>query len=136
MTGPFRRSVIYAISSTIVFASGGCLSQQRDGDTPQENQNPDEILIDLYSETDSYEEITVKIIRDSTVFEDSFGIPPEEWNSIDPSISTGGQYRVAVNVSGGPSDTASFLIENYDIKEGSNILVTIHEGRIEFSIEE
>jgi len=56
--------------------------------------------------------------------------------AVDPGITATGEYGVSIAVRDGPETTATFDVEDYDLRAGSNLVAEIEADRIQVLVQE
>ncbi|KAA9395947.1 hypothetical protein Har1130_15190 [Haloarcula sp. CBA1130] len=123
-----RRSLLSFLPLLIPFA--GCAAET-DPDVAED------IFVVLDNETSEQATVAVSVVTgDSVVFEGETAVTPSGRKNVYPGISETGDYTLTISLGDGREQEYPFNIEEYDLQMGSNIIVTINEAEIEFSIQE
>jgi hypothetical protein len=144
---PSRRTLLGGVAA--VLSAAGCLSTPDGPATEKPTTAPTErtptptttpaspIGIDLRNGLDERLTATVTVAEGSTVIaERSPELPPAGRVTVDAGISDPGEYRVAVDVDGGPTGAATFGIGEYDLANASTIIVGVRAEDLRFLITE
>lgn len=149
-----RRGLLRAGALTIV-SSAGCLvlapgesSSDRKGndDTPAASPEPTadgsdptpdpDDPIQIVFIDDIGRTVTVQITRNDQTFLDVTESISSDYRAFDSGITSTGTYELSVSFEDGPDATTDLTIEEYDVRMGSNVIVKVRDGQIEFWIEE
>jgi len=123
-----RRSLLSLSVVLVPFA--GC-SAETDPDVAED------IFVVLDNETPEQATVAVSVATgDSVVFEGETAVNPSDSKNVYPGISETGDYTLTITLSDGREQEYPFNIEDYDLQMGSNIIVSITETEIAFSIQE
>ena len=123
-----RRSVLAL--PVLLIPLAGC-SAESDPDLVED------IFVVLYNETPEQVTGAVSIITDdSVVFEDEISVDPSSRTNVYPDISETGDYTLTISLGDGREREYPLTIEDYDLRQGSNIIVEISETAIQFFIQE
>ena len=61
---------------------------------------------------------------------------PQNSTTVDTSISKPGRYELVVSVTGGPTITRPFAIDDYDLRAGSNLIVELDGSDVTVVLQE
>ncbi|WP_434530099.1 hypothetical protein ACODNH_02285 (plasmid) [Haloarcula sp. NS06] len=123
-----RRSLLSLSVLLIPFA--GC-STETDPDVAED------IFVVLDNESPEQATVAVSVVTgDSSVFEGETAVNPSNRKNVYPGITDTGDYTLTISLGDGREQEYPFNIEEYDLRMGSNIIVSINETEIEFSIQE
>ncbi|AHB67855.1 MULTISPECIES: hypothetical protein [Haloarcula] len=123
-----RRSLLSLSVLLIPFA--GC-SAETDPDVAED------IFVVLYNESSEQATVAVSVVTgDSSVFECETAVNPSNRKNVYSGITETGDYTLTISLGDGREQEYPFNIEEYDLRMGSNIIVSIKETEIEFSIQE
>jgi hypothetical protein len=142
-----RRRFLAAIG--LALPVSGCLERIRPPDANQpapEDDDPTatsgdeteaEIAIVLRSATSTEQPATVTLASEgTTVLEREVTVAPNGETALETGIQQQGQYELTVAVENGPRETFPFSVDEYDLRAGSNLVVTIGQESVEIVIEE
>jgi hypothetical protein len=141
-----RRALLAAVGAGCV-AVGGCLG---DGsDTPTDGGDPSDTTgsesapasdtdIEISNDTDTTRSVTVTITDSGeTIFEESVTLDAGEMRRLDPGpVPKGTGYELIAETETGRRDTLPFGVDDYDVREGSNLLVWISQEGLETGMQE
>lgn len=102
-----------------------------------EPSDRDEIMIDIRNSTS--QKLTVHVLlsqADQTILEEELSIDSDGDLNVDAGIEERGQYALTVTVDDRPEDTFLFSVDNYDLRHGSNLIVSIDDKSIDIVMEE
>jgi ABC-type Fe3+-hydroxamate transport system substrate-binding protein len=162
MTPPSRRRVLRSgWTAVTLVVTGGCVSRDdgngapsgtTDGSpvstspptttspSPQSTETPsaaERIVIVLFNETSTRATVRLTVRGDGgAVRESTVEVPPEGDVSVRSGIDEPGTYRISVAVADRPVASATFAIDGYDVRMGSNVIVTVGADEVDFTIEE
>lgn len=132
-----RRPLLAAVGASCL-ALGGCLDG-RNGSHPTETvDSTGDIAVVIDNQRDERATVTVTITADTaTVFEDSVTVQAGEFVRLDPGLhEPGSGYELIAETQEGRRDDFPFGIEEYDLQQGSNLLVWLSDGRVRTGMEE
>jgi hypothetical protein len=143
----YRRRFLAAVG--VALPVSGCLDRMRPPDADQPEPDDDdptatprdetesEITIVLRNATSTEQPATVTLASDeTTVFERDVTAVPNGESALETGIDQQGQYELTVAVENGPRETFPFSVDEYDLRAGSNLIVTIDEESVEILMEE
>jgi hypothetical protein len=123
-----RRSLLSLSVLLIPFA--GC-SAETDPDVAED------IFVVLDNESPEQATVAVSVVTGgSSVFEGGITVNPSNRKNVYPGITETGDYTLTVSLGDGREQKYPFNIEEYDLRMGSNIIVSINETEIQISIQE
>jgi hypothetical protein len=97
----------------------------------------EDIFVVLDNEIPEQATVAVSVVTgDSVVFESETAVTPSGRKNVYLGISETGDYTLTISLGDGREQEYPFNIEEYDLQMGSNIIVSITETEIEFSIQE
>lgn len=140
-----RRRFLTAVS--ISLPAGGCLARLRppgadqpnpeSGTTTPRGDPESEVAIVIRNATSTEQSVSVTLTNDgATVLEREVTAVPNGESALETGIEQQGQYELRVAVESGSRKDSRFTIDEYDLREGSNLIVTITEDRVEIVIQE
>lgn len=149
-----RRRFLAAVG--VALPASGCLDRMRppgadqtepddrhterddqDGTATPRDETESEIAIVIRNATSTDQPATVTLTNDgATVLEREVTAVPNGESALETGIDQQGQYELTVAVENGPRETFPFSVDEYDLRAGSNLIVTIDEERVEIVIEE
>ncbi|GAB6861245.1 hypothetical protein ACFR97_14365 [Haloplanus litoreus] len=149
-----RRTVLAVGAMALSVTTAGCVTPPRDsggtasnatetatsGVTPTPTRSatpgPDPILVVVSNGRDVAVDVTLTVTRDGTpVFGDTVIVDPNSRRTVDPGIDATGTYELTVTLADGTEHVRPFSVEEYDLRMGSNLIVTVGE-RIRVVMEE
>ena len=157
MLRPSRRELLASVA-TAAGVAAGCLSEPDGSGSPTvdatrrsatttapttapdattDGSRSDPIEVDLRNGLDRAIRVRVTVAGAAgRVSEQVAEVPADGRTALGSGIDQVGEYTVAVDTSDGPAGEATVGIGDYDIANGSNIIVSIHTGDVQFLIQE
>ena len=72
----------------------------------------------------------------ATISEGTVRVPAGEYESVDTEIRNTGEYELTVALDGGTRSSYAVDIGEYDVRMGSNLILTVYDERTELMMEE
>jgi len=120
-----RRSLLAAAGLVLA----GCSSRTEEETT--EPTDVDGVLIRVVNATDAELSVTLTVTRGgATRVERSVTLAPDERTYVDPAIDETGDYELAVGTDGGREKSRPFVVDDYDLRTGANLVVEITDEDI------
>lgn len=96
-------------------------------ETSNQTPDPDDpIAIDVNNGRSSSITVTVMLTRhDEQLFHETLSIAADGRKSVNPGIVETGTYELTVSLADGTKEVSSIQVENFDIQQGSNLIVEI-----------
>lgn len=156
MVSRTRRSFLAAAASGCVAGVTGCAGE-RNGSTspPEPTPTPDEtatdsesdltrtpdpredMMIRLQNATAENQTVRLVISRNGDhVLDQEVALDPRETTHVDTGIERRGSYELTATVVDGPESSFPFSVDDYALRAGSNLIVTIHDDEVDILIEE
>ena len=123
-----RRAVLGSL--TVLLPAAGCFS------TPTETPSPppsERIMIEVHNEGAAETTVELRLVgADRTLLDRQVSVPADGRAAIDTGIDETGEYELAAFVVGGPDLAAEFTVpvDEYDLREGSNVILAVDGERI------
>ena len=72
----------------------------------------------------------------TTIAEGEVRVPADAYETVDTGIRDTGEYELTVEREGGGQSSYTVPVGEYALRNGSNLIVTLHENEMELLIEE
>lgn len=140
-----RRQLLLGMTATVAGISG-CISE--DGSSPTKtttetqtttdlSSDPEEdIWIVLENNTSGDVVVNLDISREDVILTDKVTIRSGGRSEVSSKIAETGQYRIEISVDNGIEESYSWNVEDYDLRMGSNMIISINENDVRIMIEE
>jgi len=147
-----------ALLTGVALALAGCNTPDADGDgdTPQQTDAPtdeptatatdggdvtphpeDPMLIRVSNGTDRERTVTLTLTRgDDTVLEETVTLAPGGRTTVDPDITEQGDYELRAETADGATGRMPFDVGGYELRSGSNLIVSVGDETLRILIEE
>jgi len=132
-----------AFLGVVAAASGvtGCLSAPPTESTPTTATPPtsDRTQIDVRNQNTGETTVDIRLTgAGGTLLDRQVTVPGESQTAVDTGIDETGEYELDAFVVDGPDLAAEFTvqIEEYDLRQGSNVILLVDGERIEMLMEE
>lgn len=94
-------------------------------------------MVDVHNERSTAVSLTVTVTAEiGQLLDADLTVPEAGFESVFSKINETGQYDVTVEVDDDTTGSASFSIEEYDVRMGSNVVVWVRDDEVELAIEE
>lgn len=139
---PSRRGVLrWVLLSATGTGLGGCLSSLRGSTPPATGTEPttprDVVSIEVHNATSAGIAVRLTVRRvGPVVFEDEMEVPADARVSVGPGITETGDYLLQVSAADGPEGSREFSVEAYDLRMGSDLIVTVRADDVFVLMEE
>ncbi|MGM0604328.1 MAG: hypothetical protein ACQETB_01510 [Halobacteriota archaeon] len=109
----------------------------RDGTVERTPDADGTIEIRLANTTSAAKTVRLQLFGDGDLlFDETVTVEAESRTRIDPEIDATGAYELSASVEDGPEASFPFSIDDYALRAGSNLIVTIREESVDVTIEE
>ena len=153
---PRRRVLRNGVAAATLAVGGGCTTRRDRRPTAAETDSPTPTTTaeSTRPETETRtaaERITLAFSNDSsaaavvhfsitsegaTISEGTVRVSAGEYESVDTEIRNTGAYELTVALDGGAQSAYAFDIGEYDVRMGSNLILTVYDGRTALMMEE
>ena len=97
-------------------------------DTPTETNEAGGVTVVVSSSSPTAETVQLSVSTDEQrIVAEEMSVGPDESQAIATEIRETGRYELTVAVEDGPEDSYPFSTEDYDVQQGSKVIVQIHE---------
>jgi hypothetical protein len=95
-----------------------------------------DIWIVLENNTSEDVVVNLQISREDVILTDKVTIRSDGRSEVNSKITETGRYRIEISVDNGIEEAYSWNVEDYDLRTGSNMIISINENDVRIMVEE
>lgn len=150
-----RRQLLLGMTATIAGISG-CTSEDRSSPTKTTTEAPsptetttgthtttdpssdvaEDIWIVLENNTSGDVVVDLEISREDIILTDEVTIRSDGRSEVCSKITETGEYRIDISVDNGIEESYTWNVEKYDLRMGSNVIISINDNDVRIMVEE